>query len=166
MRCKLWQLMRWFNVESVSSGQLSSSSTVSVSVAHRLPLSMPIPSSVISSQWERLYTHHSAFLRYINNKQLISKQHVLQKHYSCEHYSETAKLLTTLKRQVSIWSTAETKKSGYFFQGVTFLPRKFKWHLYCSIRPKVNITTYQWTWLVQEKGNQLYTRKISLYCFS
>lgn len=52
---KLWQFSRCSRVTSVMRRQLSSSSTCSLSWPHVLLLRWRIPSSVINSQWDKLW---------------------------------------------------------------------------------------------------------------
>lgn len=69
---RLWQFSRCSRVTSVMSRQLSSSSTCSRSWPHVLLLRWRIPSSVINSQWDKLWN------REVNNINAILNESIFQ----------------------------------------------------------------------------------------
>ncbi len=95
MRSRCWQLLRCSSVMSVIKGQLSSSTTCRRSWPHTLLLRCLIPSSVINSQWDRLWKTHTYMPKWAGYKEWASENKwtcfiiPLQKAINNKHGSNT-----------------------------------------------------------------------------
>lgn len=131
MRCRLWHEMRCSKEASVMRGQLSSSRTVKFSAAHGDVPRWRMPSSVMSSQWDRLCNwkcNNSIQLAYGVSFSYKSPLQSCQK--ISEHHCLKQKICGPKGEKVTTWRKLHNKgihKLYLLAYTMTFITPQVKW---------------------------------------